>query len=135
MIFMVFVVFILFFIARGIFTILAWLAPILFILTLIFRYKVVVQYGKMLVNLVKRNPIVGIIAIILTVVGFPIVAFALFAKAIMDRQIDKVQEQQREAVEGKLIDYEIIEDETLDLPEIEPVKRKKRENNEYEDLF
>lgn len=134
MIVMVLMVIGLFFIARGIFTILSWVAPILFILTLILRYKVVVGYLNMLWDLLKQNPIVGVIAVILTVVGFPVVAFVLFAKAMLDRKVDQMSRAEREAVEGKLADYEILEDDqqdSFDLPQME----KKPKSSPYDRYF
>lgn len=134
MVVMVLMVIGLFFIARGIFTILSWAAPVLFILTLILRYQVVVGYLKMLWGLLKENPLIGLVAIVLTVVGFPIVALVLFGKAMMDRKVDQMAKDEREAVEGKLIDYEIVDEdkpESMELPDME----KKQKSSPYDRFF
>ncbi|MBK8501451.1 MAG: hypothetical protein IPL46_04150 [Saprospiraceae bacterium] len=59
--FMVVVLFILFWLAKSVFTILAWLAPALFVAALIIDYRSVLNYGKWLVNQLKNNTLNGIL--------------------------------------------------------------------------
>ena len=129
--------FALFWIARGIFTILTYVAPFLLIATLIINYKIVVNYGKWLWKQLSNNPIMGVIAIVLTIVGFPLVSFMLFGKALLDRKVRQVQEEVQMEHQGSFADYEIIEDNTLELPPIpkEEVKIRKDPMDDYERLF
>lgn len=143
----------LFYIAKGIFTILAYLTPVLFIATLIINHQVVIDYGKMLYNTLKNNPLMGIIGIGLTFIGFPIVAFFLFGKSLMLRKVNKLKEEfqsqfdpnyqnqtKEEFVNFEEVDSTIINEETpieIKRPVLEintPVK-KKDDSSKYDDLF
>ncbi len=59
-----------------------WASPFLLIAALIIRYKVVVNYVKMLGNLVQKMPALGIGAILLTFLLYPFVSLHLFMKAL-----------------------------------------------------
>lgn len=124
----------LFVIARSIFKILAWASPILIILAVIIRYRTVLDFLKYLWLLLRRNPLMGVLAIILCIVGFPVVSAFLFGKAILDRRIDRYTEAVRKHHEGELTEYVDVthlNEETLDLeapPSTVP-------RNTYDDLF
>lgn len=135
--------FLLSFVVKGIFTILSWVAPLLLIITLIMDHKVVVDYGKFILRLIKENPLVGILGAILTFFGFPAVVGFLFFKALAKRTIkSKIQdiEQKRQ---GDYTDYEEVtedDEDFLELPSIEKSKSttnrgRSTSTNEYEDLF
>ena len=128
----------LFFIARGVFTVLAWIAPVLIILALLINYRTVLNYLKFMLGLLQRNPVGGIIGILLSFFGFPILAGVLFGKSILDRKVKKLNEAYQAEKDGEFVEFEEIiksERETkLDLPPMEkqaPVKK----DNQYEDLF
>ena len=132
----------LFMLARFIFTILMYAAPILLVAALIIDYKTVVNYGKWLIALTKRQTILGIVAIVLTVVGFPVVAAFLFGKALLTNRLkDKnktTQQQEEQAQLGEYIDYEEVKEEKIDLSQFERRKDRQTRNrggNEYERLF
>ncbi len=128
----------LFFIAKGVFTVLAWVAPVLIILALLINYRTVLNYLKFMLGLLQRNPVGGIIGILLSFFGFPILAGVLFGKAILDRKVKKLNKAYQAEKDGEFVEFEEItkpERETkLDLPPLEkqpPVKK----DNQYEDLF
>ena len=124
----------LYFIAKGIFTLLSWLAPVFLIATIFINYKVLINYGLWVISLLKKNPLMGVGMILLTIFGFPIIAGFLFAKALLYRKVGQIKQQHEGNKQGELIDYEEIKDEptqTLELPQMEP--RKPR--NDYEQLF
>lgn len=128
----------LFFIAKGVFTVLAWIAPVLIILALLINYKTVLNYLKFMLGLLQRNPVGGIIGILLSFFGFPILAGVLFGKSILDRKVKKLNQAYQAERDGEFVEFEEIikpERETkLDLPPMEkqaPVKK----DNQYEDLF
>ena len=128
----------LFFIAKGVFTVLAWVAPVLIILALLINYRTVLNYLKFMLGLLQRNPVGGIIGILLSFFGFPILAGVLFGKSILDRKVKKLNEAYQAEKYGEFVEFEEIikpERETkLDLPPMEkqaPVKK----DNQYEDLF
>lgn len=120
----------LFYIARGIFTILAWAAPVLLIITLIIRHQVVISYGKMVWNLLRKNPLMGIIAVVLTIIGFPVVALALFGKALLDRKVVQLSDRAEKAYRDEFTEYEEIEDESLELPDME-----REQKRPYDDMI
>ena len=127
-----------FFIAKGIFKLLYFAAPVLIILALIINYRTVVNFFKWLFGLFKRSFLTGIIAVILTIIGYPIVCGLLFGKSILDRKIRKLQDAQRVEREGELVDYEEVikprREEKLDLPPMEKQNPTPKENP-YKDLF
>jgi hypothetical protein len=127
----------LFFIAKGVFTVLAWIAPVLIILALLINYRTVLNYLKFMLGLLQRNPVGGIIGILLSFFGFPILAGVLFGKSILDRKVKKLNEAYQAEKDGEFVEFEEIiksERETKRSSSMEkqaPVKK----DNQYEDLF
>jgi hypothetical protein len=128
----------LFFIAKGIFTVLAWAAPVLIILALLINYRTVLNYLKFMLSLLQRNPLGGILGILLSFFGFPILAGVLFGKSILDRKVKKLQEAYKAEKEGEFVEFEEIikpgRETKLDLPPLEKQAPGKKDN-QYEDLF
>jgi hypothetical protein len=127
----------LFFVAQGIFTILAWIAPILLVVTAVIDHKVILNYGKWLLNLLRKDVLLGIGGILLTVFGFPIIAGFLFVKALLYRKVKKMN-QEFEKSSGEFLEYEEINEETpfpLELPTIEKEDKQEKKSNDYEQLF
>jgi len=110
----------LFWIARSIFRILIWAAPVLLILTLIINYRVVTRYLEQVWNLLKNHTIIGVGAVVLTILGFPIVVAYLFFKAWMSRKY------LTEEIGPKFTDYQEIEDDEMNSAR----KEKEVDNNE-----
>jgi len=149
--FMVFFFIALYYIATGIFKLLLWVAPLLFIVTLFIDYKVIVDYGKWLLNLTKRNPVMGAIAILLSIGFYPVLAFFLLGKAFFKKKVKEVAAQFEEATgasmngtkhrEEEFVDYEDVTDEKevkLELPPLqkpEPRRNKPNKDNEYDSFF
>jgi uncharacterized membrane protein len=127
----------LFYLARFIFTILYYLSPIMLIAALIIDHKVVTGYIQWMGKLFKRNPLMGAGSVLLTLIGFPIVTAFLLGKAMFKKRIKEAQQeaqQAQEAQQGEFIDYEELNSEPLELPELEPEPRKKADND-YDQLF
>jgi len=116
----------LFFMMRGIFTILAWAAPFLLIAALLINYRTIINFGKWLYRLITRNPIVGIVAVILCVFGFPVVAGFLFGKSLLDRKVRSLLDERNP--QDEFVDYEEISNESLELKQLE--RREARERND-----
>ena len=128
----------LFFLARGIFTLLSYAAPVLIVGALIINYRTVVGFFRWLFGLFKRSILTGIIAVVLTIIGYPVVSGILFGKAILDRKVRKLQQAQQVQRQGEFVDYEEVikpgREKPLDLPPIEkPTPTPK--DNPYKDLF
>ena len=142
----------LYWIATGIFKILLWVAPILFLITLVIDYKVVLNYGKWLINLTKRNPVMGAIAILASIGLYPVLAFFLFGKALLKKKVKEATERYAEATGRRMdgtpytknddfVEYEDVteeEDVKLELPplrEPEPRRQKPKKDNDYDAFF
>ena len=132
----------LFFVAKGLFSILSLAAPVLIALALIINYKTVVNYLRFMLGLLRRNVLGGIIAIILSVVGFPILSGVLFGKAILDRKVKRLQEARKADEQGEEVDYEEVirpeREDSLKLPQMEkpkPEPKPEPKENPYKDLF
>ena len=130
----------LFFLAKGLFTVLSWIAPVLIIGALIINYRTIINYFRFMLSLLQRNPLTGIVAIILSVIGFPILSGVLFGKAILDRKVKKLVEAHQAREQGEFVDYEEVipqkKEPTLDLPPLEKeTPASKAKDNRYEDLF
>ena len=125
----------LFFVARFIFRILYFLSPLFLIAALVIDYKVVVNYGKWLVNLVKQHAVFGIGAIIMTIFGFPLVSVYLAGRALFNKRIKQAEQAYETRTQGEVVDFEELDSEPLQLRELEEDTPKQKENNEYEDLF
>ncbi len=127
-----------YFIARGIFTVLSIVAPFLILGALIINYRTVINYLKFVLSLLQRSPLTGIIAILLSIVGFPVLSGVLFGKAILDRKVRRRQQELRARKEGEYVEYEEVirkvPDEELELPPFEKPQPQKKDNR-YEDLF
>ena len=125
----------LFFILKGVFFVLSWIAPVLLIAAFIIDKSVVINYGKWIIRTIKNNPLLGIAAIIFTVIGYMVVFPFLFAKALFKKKIKDVRQQQERQQQGELIDYEELESKptrnTFELPPLE----KKEKRSEYDHLF
>lgn len=134
----------LFYVSKLIFTILSWVAPILLIVTFFINRQVIFDYGKWIVKLVKQNPIMGIGAGVLSVLGFPFLSAFLFGKAMLYRKVGKLREDIQKKTDGEFVNYEEVEDDDfLVLDDIEDAVPKqkpeiiieKTETNDYDDLF
>lgn len=131
-----------YFIIKGLFTVLAIAAPFLLLLAAILDYTVIIDFAKFIFKMLKENPIFGLVAIVLTIVGYPVVFGYLFAKAWMRRRVKKYGEQvQKER--NRYDEYEEVktqkeeEEDFLILPKVEkPVEVKKPgTESDYDNLF
>ena len=137
---------ILFYILRGLFWLMWYASPIFIIVALVVNYKVVVNFLKTLFNWTRQKPVVGIVAIILSIVGFPAVSLYLMGKALLLQKLDKFtkgMQEQAEAAKGEFIEYEEVKTEqkrrplipeSLDLPEIEEAEIEEVKG-EYDEFF
>lgn len=125
----------LYYIARSIFWLLSLAAPVLLIAALVINHKVVLGYGKWLLNLIKKNPVLGIGASILSIIAYPVTCGFLFAKAMVYRKVDQIQEEVVRRREGEYVEYEEVDSEPT-LIELPPIKKKEPEvRSDYEQLF
>ncbi len=126
-----------YYLIKGVYFVLGIIAPALLIATLIIDFKVVTGYLKFLLDTLKKNPILGIIFILMTVIGSPFVAGYLFAKAMMKRSLKKYTQPLTQEQHDQYTEYEeVVDDESfLELPKEKEAIRVKKESNNYDDLF
>lgn len=130
---------VLFFLAKGMFWLLSWVAPILLIITLILDYTVVTDFFKFIWKLLKENTIMGILSVFLVIFGYPVVAGYLFFKAIGKRSLKKAYEKV-EKEKNTFTEYEEVtkdDDSFLELPPLHkrPEAHKQSKSNEYDEMF
>jgi len=123
----VFVVAMLFWVAKSILKILSLVAPVVFIAALVINYRVVIGYGKWLLASLKRNPIFGIVAIIFTVIGFPVVSIFLLLRALATRGVTNPLK------DTAFTPYEEVKEDFLDLSEVKEYEKKV--DNNFKDVF
>jgi predicted membrane protein len=109
-------------VAQGVFTILSWLAPIMLIITLLLDYKVVVNYLKTLWLWLRHKTLFGILAVIFTILGFPLVTAFLLFRAFLSRSKKRSRKEEERRQKGEFIEYEELDD-TLELPDFQKEER------------
>jgi hypothetical protein len=124
----------LYFIAINIFRLLAWVSPVLLVAALVLDYKVILNYGKWVISLYKSNLGYGIIVTLLTIVGYPLVFTYLFFKSLMSYRYKQMVKERDRQKPGEYIDYEEVDEKTIELPPIRE-KQKQEKGNEYDELF
>lgn len=116
-----------FFIARAIFTLLYWAAPVLLIAAAIIDYTVIINYVKMIGKLVKRSPIMGIAAGALSVFFYPVVFLFLFGQAMLYRKVNKIQKEAKKQRDSEYIEYEEIKNDAPEFDLLEDFKKREEE--------
>ena len=79
----------LFWLARGIYSLLSMAFPFIIIATAIINHRVLIGYFRWIVQTLQTNPVAGIIAIVFTIIAHPLVGAYLLFRAISERKEDK----------------------------------------------
>ena len=131
-----------FILAKAVFKLLMWLTPLLLIAALIIDHQSVIGFGKWLIGLVKRNPVVGIVAVLLSLVLYPITSVFLFFKALTMKKVRGVKEEMVRRRDGEYVDHEVVDSRPthLDLDGPRPTRQRidrgdRTEDADYEELF
>jgi predicted membrane protein len=122
-------------IAKGMFWILSYASPVLFILTLLINYRVITGYFQWIWTLLTNQLPVGLIMVLITFFGYPFVAGYLFVKALTLRSIKKSFEKAK-TTENTYTDYEEVTEDTsfLELPRQSKPEDERRANT-YDEIF
>ena len=148
------------FVLKGLYALLYWAAPVLFVAALIVNWRAVAATGRDFWDLLQRNPLGGLLLGALCVVAFPLLALYLLLRAVGYNKMQAFKQQfgqERGAAqpEGEFADYEELEsqpkgggsqsaadEEPMEiplLPDPEPVSPKKEEpkqpGNPYDQMF
>lgn len=131
------VLIVLFFLVKGVITLLYKFAFVFLIISLIANYKVSLNYIKSIMDLLKREPGYGIGAILLSIVVYPVVFLVLMFRAVLSRgfigsSTQDTSESANESLFDQIIknrqekeyaDYEEIIDDEVELKGIEKNRR------------
>ena len=126
----------LYFLFKGIFWLFTVLAPILFVLTIILNFKVVLNFIDFVIARFKTNILVGILFVILTIIFYPLVTGVLFFRAFgswyLNYKMKKIEKE-------RYVEYEDVEDPSsddfLELPNYTDEKPDSKPTNDYDHLF
>lgn len=128
----------LFYLVKGVFLVLSVIAPVLGIAAFFIDRSVIINYGKWIFSTLKSNPLLGVGAILFTVLGYMVVLPFLFAKALMKKKFKDARQQYEQEQQGELIDFEELDtrrnDRPLELPRFEKEEKQARKS-EYDKLF
>lgn len=133
----------LYYLASGVFWLLAKLSPVLLIAALVIDHNVVINYGKWLINLVKRNPLMGIVAILLSAVAYPVTFAFLLGKALFKRKVNQMRQQfdpnyqpgQKGKKQTEFTDYEEVNDQPDERLELPDRRQEPNTRNDYDQYF
>lgn len=137
MLFLLLFLVVLFFIARGIYRLLAWVAPVLIILTMLIRFRVISNFVSTLWSMIQRKPLLGVGAVILSILAFPLVAVVLFGQAVFTKKLDDARKEYEERKYGVEAEYEELDSE-INLREFrlpEQPEPDARQKGKYDDLL
>lgn len=136
-----------FYVLKGLFYVLLWAAPALFVLALIINWRAVADTGKDFLGLLERNPLMGLLVGALAVVGFPVLSLYLFLRALgysKVQQFNRTVRDARQAPEEEFVEFEELEsrpknappvrEEPLDQP-LTPEKEPPKPENPYDQMF
>jgi hypothetical protein len=109
----------LFYIVKGIFTLLWWAAPVLFLATLVIDWRVVSDAGKGFVRLISSNPLAGLLTLGLGIIGFPVLVLLLFLTALGKRRLGQagipwMQQNRRDKPDNRQFSDEFVEFEEIE---------------------
>lgn len=124
----------LFFLAKGIFWVLAKAAFFLLAGALLIHYKTVLDFGKWLWNTIRANPLQGIFLTALGVLLYPVLFAYLFMKALVNRKVSKLQNAVKQEREGEWVDFEELET-TFKQRKQRTEKTELEVTDRYSDLF
>jgi predicted membrane protein len=143
------VLLLLFFLVKSFFTLLYWVAPVLLVITLIINYRVVRDYAAGIVTTLQSDVLLGMVKVAFTVLCYPLVIGWLFAKALIYRKVNTLQQDfQKKMTQSDLtqdVDYEEVSSEKLDKTDEKPPQKpiiiqlpkpkEKDKSNPYDDIF
>jgi|GEM_PF-2314780 len=122
------------------FTVAKWILGVLaiplLIATLFIDRKVLVNYGKFLSTTFKKNPLIGVLGVLLTIFLYPFVSAGLFGKAMFNKKARDARREQEIGTEGEYVKYEDLSDNQSEL-ELDPnfEERMARESSKDGDIL
>ncbi len=124
----------LFYLTQFIFKLLWIASPFLLVASLIIDHTVFLGFVKWIGQLLRQRFWVGIGAIALSAICFPITVLYLFGRSMLNKKVRDARRQADILQKGEYADFEILEEKPLDLPKPEKEQRRQK-GNEYDNLF
>ena len=119
--------------------IMAFIAPILIVLSLFLNFNVVKNFVGHIIGTYKKDVTRGILYTLGSVVGYPFVSLYLFYKALTSRRKQKDEEAKvKNKKKGEdYVDYEEVDDDEdfLVLDDLDIEEAQEEPLNRYDDLF
>ena len=125
----------LFFVARFIVRILYILAPIFLIIAAIVDHKVIVNFAKWLVSTIKKSPPLGIGVAIASAIGYPFLFLILMGRALFNKRVKDANSAFERYTKGEEVEFEELDSEPLELPELDEEISSRKRSNDYDDVF
>jgi predicted membrane protein len=143
------VLLLLIFLIKGFFSLLYLAAPFLLVITLIINYRVVRDYAAGIVTTLQSDILMGMVKVAFTVLCYPLVIGWLFAKALIYRKVNTLQQdfqkKMKQQDQTQDVDYEEISSEELKKTDEKspqkpiiiqlPKPKEKDKSNPYDDIF
>lgn len=132
---------------KGLYWLLFWTSPVLLAAALLINWRSVLAAGKNYVALLEKNPVGGLFAGALIVLGFPFVALFLFLNALGGKRAEAMQQAFEQHMGNRpenteYVDYEEVEqEEPLPPTPLEPSTLPEKEapkkpgDNPYDEFF
>ena len=102
----------LWFVLKGLYALLYWAAPVLFVAALIVNWRAVAATGRDFLALMGRNPLGGLILGAFCVLAFPLLALYLLLRAVGHNKMEEMKQRFGQAAgqpEGEFAEYEELE--------------------------
>jgi hypothetical protein len=101
----------LFYLAKGVFWLLAKLAFFLLAAALVIHYRTVLDFGKWLFDQWRHQPIRALFITLLSALLYPVLFAYLFLRSIFDRKFAHIQDAAQKQFESEYVDFEELETE------------------------
>jgi beta-xylosidase len=124
----------LFYLAKGVFWLLAKAALFFLVGALLLHYPTVLGFGKWLWETLRRQFLLGVFFVALSVLLYPVLFAFLFFRALVNRKVSKLEESIRREQEGEFVDFEELES-TIQARKRELADSRGTTDERYKDLF
>jgi|GEM_PF-867897 len=107
----------LYYLLKGLYTIMLFVAPVLAVVIAVIRYQVYVDYFQWLQRKYKRDFLAGITWTVFSIIGFPFLLFILLFRALTFQSLAKHKKEyfnrfdSRDSIETEFQEYEIIDED------------------------
>lgn len=124
----------LFYVAKGVFWLLAKLAFFLLAAALIIHYRTVLDHGKWLLDQWRTQPLKAFFITAISALLYPVLFAYLFLRSMFDRKFARIQDAAQKQYESEYVDFEELESE-IHAQKPDEAKPEVVREDRYRDLF